>query len=176
MKPTILLICLFASTSLFSQATKQPQEPQEKSKIETFALKTGSLFKKEFTDLGTVKRVEVQKLTITDVLTNAAMTGVHLKTTIQKSYGSATASCFLDTDEIDGFLKSAKFLEALPAANDSYQEYQFTSRDGFQAGAYSDKKAGWKYFLKLERFDSDSYVFLDKDDFKKLSDMVSGLK
>jgi hypothetical protein len=81
----------------------------------------------------------------------------------------------LDVDEVDGLLKCGKYLlESLKNA-ENYVEYQFTSRDGFQAGAYQDK-TDWRYFLKLEKYDSDSYVFLDRDEFEKLIEMISNAK
>lgn len=149
----------------------------EKSKIETFSLKTGSLFKKEFINIGKAKQVEVSKLILTNISTNSSITGVKLETYVTKTYGGSTKSCFLDADEIEAFLKAAKYLAELsPSTSGNYIELQFTSRDGFQAGAYFDKKYNWKYFLKLERYDGDSYVFLERADFQKLHDLLATFK
>src|SRR5690242_4249731 len=71
MKAIVLLILIPAIT--YSQASKEPKESQEKSKIETFSLKTGSLIKKDFATLGYVKKVEVQTLKLSDVLMGTAI-------------------------------------------------------------------------------------------------------
>lgn len=171
------LLAVVISTSGHAQSAREVKEPAEKSKIETFSLKTGSLIKKEFTTIGSVKRIEVKKLVLTDILSNSTLSGVKMETAISKTYGTSTTSCFLDSDEVDAFIKSGKYLLSPPANTaNNYVELQFTSRGGFQAGAYLDKAGSWKYFIKLERFDSDSYVFLDRDDFERLSELVGRSK
>lgn len=173
---TILLSLLICYYSLSAQTAQQKSE-SEKSKIETFSLKTGSLFKKEFKDVGEVKRVKIQSLKITDMLSKNGVSGIKLETSVSKSYGSTEKSCFLDIDEIDAFVKSGKLLiETLANGSPTdYTEFQFTSRGGFQAGAFSSK-SDWSYFMKLEKYDSDSYVFLSKDDFSKIINTIEAAK
>lgn len=175
--PVHLLIALVMATGASAQTPKEVKEAAEKSKIETFSLKTGSLIKKELVTVGTTKRVEVSKLIITDITTNTSISGIKLETYVDKTYGGSTKSCFLDTDEIEAFLKAAKYLaELAPSTSGNYTELQFTSRDGFQAGAYFDKKKSWKYFLKLERYDNESFVLMEKEDFQKLHDLLLEFK
>jgi hypothetical protein len=168
MKQLMLLLFLLPVWA-FSQTTERKSE-SEKSKLETFSLKTGSLIKKEFTKIDEIKKVEIQTLVITDLLSKTSTKGIKLETSVSKSYGSSTKACFLDADEIDGFVRSGQLLlqELATAKSDNYIEYQYTSRDGFQSGAYSNDKKEWSYFLKLEKFDGDSYVFLSKADFEKI--------
>lgn len=179
MKQFACFLALLSSSILYAQTPSPAQlkEKDERSKIEAFSLKTGSLIKKEFRSIGMSKKVEVKALTITDILSNVTINGVKLETEISKSYGSVSKSAFLDADEIDAFIKSSKHLtESIGTPGDYYTEFQFTSRDGFQAGCYSDKKDGWKYFLKLVKYDNDSYVFLTNEDFQKLIDLVEKCK
>lgn len=168
---------IFTSSITYSQTSQQNQLNSEKSKLETFSLKTGSLIKKEFQDVGTVKKVEIQYLKITDILSKTNVTGIKLETTVSKSYGVSTVSCFLDLDEVDAFVKSGKLLiESLAGGQpQEYTEFQFTSRDGFQAGAYTSE-GEWKYFLKLKRYDSDSYIFLTKNDFTEIIKTIESAK
>lgn len=173
----IALAIAVAACSQTPKDVKAVKEVLEKSKIEAFSLKTGSLIKKEFINLGKAKGVEVSKLIITDISTNTSITGVKLEAYVTKTYGGDNKSCFLDADEIEAFLKSGKYLAKLaPSDSGNYIELQFTSRDGFQAGAFFEKKGDWRYFLKLERYDSDSYVFLEKTDFQKLYDLLATFK
>lgn len=169
-----LFITIILSYSLFCQV--KPTENSEKSKLEAFTLKTGSLIKKEFITIGTAGKVEVTVLKIEDLVANSKISGLKLESSFYKSYGTSTKSCFLDSDEIDGLVKSGNLLlSTLSQPVETYTEYVFTSRDGFQAGAYQSKKE-WKYFLKLEKYDSDANVWLEKEDFKKLIDLISQAK
>lgn len=172
-----LISLFFVPLISFSQTTEKKND-QTKSKLEVFSLKTGSLIKKEFIDIGEVKKVEIKNLIITDLLTKTEVKGIKMETSVYKSYGSTTKSCFLDADEIDGFIKSGKLLlqELATSKTDNYTEYQFTSRDGFQSGAYISDKKEWKYFLKLDEYDSDSYVWLSKDDFEKMMNAIESAK
>jgi hypothetical protein len=165
------LLCFFL-LPFFTQAqnTKETKQIQEKSKIENFSLKKGILIKKDFAMLGTVKKIEVQALKLTDVITGVTISGIKLKTS-----GHSERVCFLDADEVDGFLKSGKYLLKSLKPSDNYVEYQFTSRDGFQTGA-CQKKDERSYYLKLEKQDNDSYVFLEEADFERLINMVAKAK
>jgi len=164
-----LFLLLFPALT-YAQASKETKEIQEKSKIENFSLKKGSLIKKDFATLGYIKKVEVQTLKLTDVLSGVTVSGIKLKTS-----GHFEKTCFLDADEIEGFVKSGKYLLKSLKPSDNYVEYQFTSRDGFQAGACQHKNE-WSYFLKMEKSDNDSYIFLEQEDFEKLVAMVAKAK
>jgi hypothetical protein len=175
MKSTLLFLSVALFSTLVSGQIKPP-EKTEKSKLETFTLKTGSLIKKEFVLIGNAGKVEVTVLKLSDMVANTSISGIKLESSVYKSYGSSTKSCFLDSDEIDGLIKSGNLLlSSLDQPVDNYTEYVFTSRDGFQAGAYQSKKE-WKYFLKLEKYDSDSNVWMEKQDFQKLIDLIGQAK
>lgn len=179
MKKTTFIFITFLTIyfQTVGQTAKTSEKAGERSKVESFSLKTGSLIKKVFFDIGTAKGIEIKVLHLTDLLSNIKLSGIKLETSVTKSYGSTEKSCFLDFDEIDALLKSAKLLiESLKSSEDVYSEYLFTSRDGFQAGAFSDRKEGWSYFLKLERYDNDSYIFMNKSDFQKMMDLISQAK
>ncbi|MFT3824894.1 MAG: hypothetical protein QM731_13310 [Chitinophagaceae bacterium] len=174
MKSTMLLLSLIVSTSVFAQTAK---DAATQSKLEVFALKTGSLFKREFKDIGTIRRIDIKAITFTDVIQQTSLKGVKLGMPISKSYGTTSVSSILDQDEIEAFVKSSRLLLDMPTeGTNNYIEYNFISRGGFQSGSYNDKKDGWKYFLQLDRYDKDSYAFLDKEDFKKLVDLVESCK
>jgi hypothetical protein len=148
-----------------------------KSKIELFSLKTGNLIKKEFTKLNSTRKVVLEILKISDVMNNTTIDGIKFNTTIvNKNNGTETKSNYLDADEVDAFLKSAKFLlSSLNMPGDNYTEYQFVSRGGLMAGAYSSKN-GWNYYLKLNQNDAESYAFVSKEDFEEITHTVEQAK
>src|SRR5436190_249035 len=61
------------------QAKEDRQEKQEKSKLETFSLKSGNLIKKEFHNMGKIKGIDIDILKITDVINKATVSGVRLQ-------------------------------------------------------------------------------------------------
>jgi len=170
----MIIFFAFVSTSCLSQAA-EPKAETKKSNLEEFYSQTGTLIKKEYHRLGKASGVEISAVTITNTGNQKLIKGIRLETSIQKSYGSSSKIAFLDSDEIEGFIKSANLLQELNEVNSNDTEYQYESRSGFQSGAFTSKDK-WKYFLKLDKYDSDSYVFLERDNFQKLLDIISQYK
>jgi len=54
-------------------------------------------------------------------------------------------------------------------------QVSFKSRGGFEAGCFWSK-ASWSTYLKLEKYDKDSYVFLNKEDFPALLALLEQAK
>ena len=92
-------------------------------------------------------------------------------------YSTDTKSALLDADEIDGLIKSVKIMQEkiFPSLTSNYTEVSFKSRGGFDAGCYWSK-GNWSTYLKLEKYDKDSYVFLDKEDFQILLKLLEQAK
>jgi hypothetical protein len=88
---------------------------------------------------------------------------------VQISYSTDTKRASLDSDEIDGLIKSIKMMQenVFNTSPTTYTEVTYKSRAGFEAGCFW-KKGEWSTYLKLEKYDGKSYVFLKKDDFPNL--------
>ncbi len=166
-------ICLLVTLN-YSQV--KPAE-KEQSNIEKFSAKSGTLIEKKFSDIGTVKDAKLQVLTLTDLISNAKVSGVRFEKETATRYSTDTKTAFLDQDEIDGLLKSINLIKTkvLPTTPESYTEVVFSSRSGFSAGCYYDK-GKWTAFIKLERFDKDSYVYMQAEDFDALANLLQQAK
>ncbi len=83
----------------------------------------------------------------------------------------------LDADEIDGLIKSIKIIQnkILPTNPINYTEVAFKSRSGFMAGCFS-KTNTWNTFVKIDEFDSNSYVFMEKEDLATLLELLTQAK
>lgn len=168
-------LCLFIFSGL--ALAQSPPVDREQSNIEKFSAKSGALIERQFIDVGNLKGVKVQLLVITDMLSNTKVTGLRLEYAVSSRYSSDTKATFLDQDELDGLIKSINILKTkvFNTTRDSYPEIIFRSRSGFEAGGYfNDGK--WKTFMKLERFDKDSYVFLQPEDFDVLAELLQQAK
>lgn len=170
--PTLFVILLLITAAF----TQDKVAPKEQSKLEQFSARSGSLLEKRFVPVGTIKSVKVEVLVLTDLLTNSKISGVRFSYDTGERY-STEKTAFLDADEIDGLIKSIDYIKtkALPATPESYTEIVYSSRSGFTAGCYySDSK--WTAFMKLERFDTKSFVSLDIVALDQLAGLLKDAK
>lgn len=176
MKPLTTILLLFIPVLLIGQ--EAPRD-KELSKAEAFSLKTGTLIKRTFEDIGNVNKVKLQILTFEDLLSGETMRGVKMEAEVSKSYGNSTKAAFLDPDEVESLLTSIEILSeqmGKPVPED-YTEITFRARGGFEAGSYiSTRKNEWNAYLKLEKYDSDSYVFLRGTELRDLYNILKAVQ
>lgn len=170
MKKTFLLLFIILP---FVAVCQQPPKNVDtgKSNAEKFSERAGFLIKKEYTDMGEVKKCKIQLITFTDMVSGQKTSGVQFSYDYKSSYSTDTKLAMLDDDEIEGLLKSIKIIQdkILVSVPDAYTEVSFKSRSGFEAGCYVSKKdKEWDAYLKLEKYDSNSYIFLDKEDLQEI--------
>jgi len=176
MKKTLSLATLLVFATICFGQNQQTKE-QELSNAEKFSSKAGALIKKEFIDIGKIKDAEIKVVYYTDLINNQKQSAVKFEYEHTGKYSSDTKIAVLDADEIDGLIKSIKIIQEkiFPSTATNYTEVSFKSRGGFEAGCFWSK-GSWSTYIKLEKFDSDSYVFLNKDDFPKLLELLEQAK
>lgn len=178
MKKLTLFLALTAMTTIsFAQQQAAKAKEQEVSNAEKFSERAGSLVQKEFIDVGSLKKCQIQVAKFTDLISGQKSSAVRFEYEYKSSYSSDTKVALLDEDEIDGLIKSIKIIrdKILPSTTANYTEVNFRSRSGFSAGCFS-KKNSWTTFMKLERFDSNSYVFMEKEDLAQLLTLLQDAK
>ena len=166
MKKSLFAITLILTSIIcYSQDTKEA----ELSNAEKFSSKAGTLIKKEFVEVGTINKAEIKVIHYTDMISNESVSSVRFEYDVASSYSTDTKIASLDADEIDGLIKSIKMIQenVFQSAPDIYTEVTYKSRGGFEAGCYWSK-GDWQTYLKLEKYDGKSYVFLKKTDFPEL--------
>jgi len=149
----------------YSQGTKKIL-----SKADDFSSKAGTLIERKSYDIGKVKTVKVEVQKLTNLMDKTSVSSLRFEYTTGGSY-SSTKIGVLDSDEIDGLIKSIKILQTsvFNTKPDTYTEIVFTSRTGFEAGCYySERKSAWSTYLKLEKYDGKSTVFMNIADFETL--------
>jgi hypothetical protein len=176
MKKIITLsIALLMTIFAFSQEKVEKQTTQ----AEQFSATAGTLIEKQFIDIGKVKGITVQVMKFKDLNNGTSQSALRFEYEYKSSYSSDTKVSVLDLDEIDGLIKSITNLNTtvFSSTRNVYTEVTFISRTGFKAGAYYDvDKAKWVTFVKLEKFDSNSQVFLTTEDFATLLTLVEQAK
>lgn len=172
-----ILTLAFIGASLITFAQQPKAKDQETSNAEKFSERAGSLIKKEFIDIGEIKKCELKVIHYSDLMTNQKTSALKFEYEYKSSYSSDTKAAVLDADEIDGLIKSIKIIQEkiFPSTPANYSEVSFRSRSGYEAGCFS-KKDSWSTYMKLEKFDSNSYVFMDKDDLSKLLTLLEQAK
>jgi hypothetical protein len=174
-KTIFAAVFMIVSITSFAQQTKTKE--QETSNAEKFSERAGSLIQKEFIEIGDIKKCELKIIHYTDLISNQKTSALKFEYEYKSSYTTDTKAAVLDADEIDGLIKSIKIIQdkIFPSVPSNYSEVTFRSRSGFEAGCYS-KKDSWSTYMKLERFDSNSYVFMEKEDLAKLLTLLEQAK
>jgi hypothetical protein len=172
-----LLTIFFAICSHTIMAQQTKSKVEESSNAEKFSVREGSLIQKEFIEIGDIKKCDIKVVHYTDLTSGQKTSAVKFQYEYKSSYSTDTKAAFIDVDELEGLIKSIKLIQdkIFPAIPANYTEVSFRSRDGFEAGCYS-KKDSWSSYMKLERFDSNSYVFMDKEDLSKLLSLLEQAK
>ncbi len=174
-KLTTLFLAILIACVTFGQETKEKQL----SNADQFSAKAGTLIEKQFIDIGIVKGVEVKVLKLKDLNDGTMRTALRLEYEYKSSYTSDTKIASLDSDEIDGLIKSINNLQAnvFTSTRETYTEVTFKSRTGFEAGAYYDiDKGKWTAYIQLEKYDSKSSVFMNTEDFVTLLSLIEKAK
>lgn len=166
MRKVILITGVFLLVAFASLA--QTKE-NELSNAEKFSIKSGALIQKEFLVIGTIKGAKISIIYYKDLITSTKQSALKFEYESVGKYSSDTKAGVLDADEVDALINSIKIIQEkiFPSTATNYTEVSFKSRGGFEAGCYWGK-GSWETYLKLEKYDKDSYVFLSKDDFPAL--------
>lgn len=182
MKKTIsMILFLLFSISQFTSAQTanivNAKHDEPTSNVEKFSNRSGTLMKKDFIEIGTLKKCEIKVNYFTDLISGQKQSAVRFEYEYKSSYTSDTKIALLDADEIDGLMQSIKIMQdkVFASTPSNYTEVEFKSRSGFAAGCYS-KNNTWSCYLKLERFDGNSYVWLDNQDMTVLLDLLQQAK
>jgi len=176
MKSLLFIAVITASLCVSAQDPKASKE-KEQSNAERFSDKSGSLMQREFITIGEVSKCKIEVVHYKDLIDGKKISAVRFEFEAHLSYGSTTKLAVLDADEIDGFIAAIKIIQEqiLPKVPDTYTEVTFKSRGGFEGGCFSEKTK-WTPYLKLEKFDSNSYVFTKIEDFPKLLSIMQEAK
>lgn len=175
MKNVVLLFFL----ALISMPGIAQTHEKKQSNAEKFSSKSGTLIKKEFITIGEVKECEISVVHFTDLISKSVQSAVRFKYESAGKYSSEIKSAILDADEIDGLIASIKLMQdsIFRSSPVNYTEVNFKSRGGFEAGCFWSKDDNkWSVYLKLEQYDSDSYVWLKQEDFEELMALLREAK
>jgi hypothetical protein len=158
-------LTLFLTITSFSQEIKKDTKVVE-TKMEIFTSKTGIISKFIDTKLPSLKLTygEMSDTRIRKLIIDSESRFFYQ---IIKSgkYSNTTASIeYSDLLEVIKAMKTLKVeIEKDIASNPDYLENKFTTVDGFQVGYYIDSgKTNW--YLKLEKYGSDSTLFIKDGD------------
>lgn len=163
MKKLIYLSCfLIASTLTFSQEAKKELE-KEKTKIDAFSSKTGSIIKLTDYKLAGIKTL-YGGLSETRVrkINSGSVVSYFFQIEKQGKYSNSTASIeYLDLLEVIKAVNSLKLeVEKDISTKPDYLENKFTTVDGFKVG-YMINKGVLTWYLQLEKYGSDNTLFIE---------------
>lgn len=175
MKKTILICALIT----FSLSTFAQNKAKEITQAEQFSSQSGILMERQFYDIGKAKALEVKVLKFKDLNSGSTKSSLRFEYAYKSSYSSDTKIAALDADEIDGLIKSIKNLQTnvFTSTKEVYTEVTFTSRTGFEAGAYfNTDKSKWTAYIQIEKNDRNSMIIFTPEDFATLLSLIEQAK
>lgn len=162
MKNSILILFIFIAFTTFSQETKKELE-KEKTKIDAFASKTGTIIKLTDYKLTSIKTL-YGGLSETRIrkINSGALVSYFFQIEKQGKYSTSTASIeYSDLLEVIKAINSLKSeVEKDMLSNPDYLENKFTTVDGFKVG-YMISKGKVTWYLQLEKYGSDNSIFIE---------------
>jgi hypothetical protein len=176
-KRKTLIMCMVGILYAISVQAQTAVKEKEQSNAEAFSATSGTLIQKEFIEIGTLKKSKVQVLYFTDLISNVKKSALKFQLDVVSSYATDSKVAILDVDEIEGLMKSIKLIQekVLVSVPTNYTEVYYRSRGGFEAGCFTSKGA-WSCYLKLEKYDSKSYVWLETEDLATLYNLLEVAK
>ncbi len=176
MRNLILGVLVLLSVNVYAQEGQD----KELSNADKFSNKSGTLIKKVFKDIGSVADVNLKILTINYILEEKEMKSLRFEYEYKGSY-TDTKIGSIDSDELEGLIKSIKYINENIVVDEpqNYTEVSFKSRSGFEAGCFwyvGRSKGQWRMYVKLEKYDSKSSVFMYSDEFDKLLALLENAK
>lgn len=158
-----LIVLLFTLTiNIYAQETKKELE-KEKTKIDVFASKTGSIIKLTDYKLSSIKTL-YGGLSETRIrkINSGSLVSYFFQIEKQGKYSTSTGSIeysdLLEVIKATNSLKSEVEKDIL--TNPEYLENKFTTVDGFKVG-YIINKGKITWFLQLEKYDSENTIFIE---------------
>lgn len=160
-----LLISIAFVCTLTASKAQEIKKEVEKTKMDLFVSKTGTITKFVETKLPKLKTSFTSCETKIRKIMSGNVVGYFYQIEKKGQYDDKVASI-----EYSDLIEILKALTALKdqvnndiASNPDYLENKFITVDGFQIGYYVEKgKASW--YIKLERYGSDSTLFVDQSD------------
>jgi len=157
---TILIIPFFISV------VAQDKE-KVLSQADQFSARSGALIQKEFIEIGNAKALDIKIIRIKDLNSGSKISALRFEYTYPSAYSSDTYIATLDSDEIDGLIKSISNIQnnVFNTTCSNYTEYIYRSRGGFEFGAfYSKEEQKWSPFVKLDKYTNKSLYPLKIED------------
>lgn len=168
----LFALVIFTSMSLIAQSTVQLL-----SNAEIFSAKPGALISKDIIKVGNAKTTAIDVVHYTDLFTKETMSAVMFKIASVGKYSIETITVNVDSDEIEGLLKSLLIIkdDLFTKTPENYKEVTFKSRSGFEAGCYFEKGV-WVLYIKLNIYDSKSLKTLETSDLPLLIEQLEKAK
>jgi len=155
------------------------EQEKHQSNAETFSKRSGTLISTQFVEIGQVKQASISIVLYKDLMSGQEEKAIRFEYEYHDGYSDYpdTKVGVLDRDELEGLIKSINIMRnnVFTTSPSHYTEVNFTSRSGFRAGCFSGHD-GWSFYIKLSEYDSNSTVWLKKEDTATILDVLTRTK
>lgn len=177
MQTKLIILCATLFFVQFKSVAQDSTKPR--TRIDSFSLASGTFNERQFIHVGNISGIEVQIITVTNLISNERVAGLHFEAVTSMWGVMRTGTANLDADEIDGLIRSFKYIKSNVINNktNDYTEYNYTSKGYFEAGCFSQKKqGGWKLYIQLDKFNDQSIISLSIDNIDDLIKFLEDAK
>jgi len=164
-------VLLLAATAMRSQVIPTPLV--DETNLEQFTSRTGTVIQRELTRLGDVAGLRVDLVRASDLLEKSSMTGVRLSRFIPTGSREEN-TVFIDADEVGPLMRAIDVMKgtAFASSPDNFTDLVYRTRGGFTLGAlYANRR--WTGFIRLDRFDPRTALYLEESDFETLKTLLA---
>ncbi|WP_025742389.1 hypothetical protein [Aquimarina pacifica] len=170
MKKLLLITLLLVSNTIVSQSQKIESN---QSNAEIFSAKSGTLIEKQFIDIGKSNKINLQIIKYTDMISGDSISALLIENTSKNQY-YAGMKAILDSDEIDGLIKSIKIIneEVLNIIPKNYTEVTYKSRSDLKAGCFWYNKK-WSLYMQLDKRDFKTNIKLNREEMLEISELLT---
>ncbi|WP_109300895.1 hypothetical protein [Aquimarina sp. AU474] len=169
MKKFFIITLLLVSNLILAQSQKIESN---KSNAEIFSTKSGTLIEKQFIDVGSSKKIKLQIVKYTDIISGDSVSASLIESSSKNQYSAGT-NVILDIDELKGLIKSIEIInvEVLNTIPENYTEITFSSRGNLKAGCFWYKNA-WSIYIQLNKRDYKSSIKLNKEELSEILNLL----
>jgi len=169
----IFLLLLLSLICNFSFA--QTIEEKTLTNASIFSARSGTLFLKEFIEIGEIRLLKVNVIKMKDLNSGDQISFLNFE--LPSGLDKIIAS--LDKEEVDGLLSSVSeiLLNVINTTASVYTEYIYRSKEDLKLVAYCKKgQSDWTIILKLNNYDFKALFGLRIDDLNKFIEYLQRAK
>ena len=181
MKNIIFIALSVLGTTLSAQekpALTFGRSAELKSEYNIFNNKKETLLEKQIVNIGKIRDLNFQKITLKDNKDNSSASVLGIMTFFENFDSISKRTITLDKEEVKLLISNLQTLEQKTTAKPNLEtKYKYTTKNNIEIGStFETSSNSWVYFLRLPNYNLQNAVSLTKDEFKELQNILKKIE